>query len=102
MTPDVTFVKLPVSAALCDQECPDKKLVAILQHPDVVDQRLTIVVDVVRHAARPLLFQLHPVDNGGIVPIGSLSFEESGLVSRNIADVDQILLGVLRLRRRGS
>src|SRR5689334_13078882 len=50
--------KLPVSTALGDQRRPDKKLVAILQYPDVVDEGRTIVIDVVRHAARPLLLQL--------------------------------------------
>ena len=48
--------KLPVSTALGDQRCPDKKLLPILQYPDVVDEGRTVVIDVVRHAAGPLLF----------------------------------------------
>ena len=93
--------KLPVATALGDQRCPDKKFLSILQYPDVVDEGRTIVVDVVRHAARPLLFQLRPVDDGGIVPIGPPNFEEPRLMSRNIANVDYMLLGVNRLSCRG-
>src|SRR5580698_3662786 len=93
--------RLAVSTALGDQRCPDKKLLPILQYPDVVDEGRTVVVDVVRHAARPLLFQLRPVDQGSIVSIDPLNFEEPGLMSRNIADVDYMLLSVCRLSCRG-
>ena len=86
--------KLPVSTALGDQRCPDKKLLPILKYPDVVDEGRTIVVDVVRHAACPLLFQLRPVYDWGIVPIGPSNFEEPSLMSRNIANVDYMLLGI--------
>src|SRR5215468_2589619 len=49
----------------------------------------------------PLLFQLRPVDDGGIVPIGPPNFEEPSLMSWNIANVDYMLLGVCRLSCRG-
>jgi hypothetical protein len=93
--------KLPVATALGDQRCPDKEFFPILQYPDVVDEGRTIVVDVVRHAARPLLFQLRPVDHGGIVPIGPPNFEEPSLMSRKIANIDYMLLGICRLSCRG-
>src|SRR5215471_326736 len=42
--------KLPVSTALGDEGCPDKKLLPILQHPHIVDDGRSVVLDVVRHA----------------------------------------------------
>src|SRR5579859_6889699 len=75
----------------------EKYLVSILQHPDPISPGRANAIGVIGKASIPFLDDLHAVEHDLAARMDSMDFQDANLMSRNIADIDHMLLDVAAL-----